>query len=435
LNYTGFSIPPPDLPLGVLYVASALESDGHNVIVRDLCRTKIENEIWEQIQTGEIALVGISFLSFVRSEGFRLCRKIKSLNSECHVVAGGLFPTSMPYEIIDKYPFDSIACGEGEGIIVELAGVVDQKCSADITLIRGIYSRSFGWCGDREPIKNLDEINFPAWHHSNLAWFQMTVTTLIPNHEINGRTIGNKPWAPIIASRGCVGRCVFCNAFSHWGDMVRFRSAENILDEVEILYHQHGVRLLAFNDDAFPLRKSQCVDFCNGLIDRKLNVAWQTTTRGDVVDADLCELMHRAGCFMVAVGVESGSPAIHANLKKHLDLDRAAQSLKLIRDAGMISYALLMIGNPGESNQTIAETQNWLLSARPNWYSFVRGVLVVPGTELCNMAIEHGQFEKSIYLDENVDGLPIYTVEHPREQFDRWAEEIESVVPRSLCIQ
>jgi radical SAM superfamily enzyme YgiQ (UPF0313 family) len=199
-----------------------------------------------------------------------------------------------------------------------------------------------------------------------------------------------------------------------------------------LLYRESGVRFLAFNDDAFPLKRKQCVEFCEGLIKRKLDIAWQTTTRGDVLDTDLCELMHAAGCFMVAVGVESGSPTIHAKLKKHLDLDKAAATLAHVRAAGMISYALLMIGNPGESNQTILETRDWLLSAKPNWYSFVRGVLVVPGSELCDLAVENGQFENSIFLDENTDGLPIYTVEHSREKFDQWADLLESEVPRCL---
>lgn len=426
-----FPVPPPDMPLGLLYLAAVLEEAGTDVIVRDLNRQDISPAVWAQIKSGEIKMVGISFLSYARTDGYKLAKQIKKMNPDIYMIAGGVFPATCAEAITEKYPFDAIIVGEGERAIVELANAVETGASTQD--ISGLYTRAHGWHERARLIEDLDTIPFPSRHHSSYDWFTMTCSTFMPNKVVNGVRLGSALWMPLIASRGCVGRCMFCNSFSHWGNRVRFRSADNILDEIEQAHKDHGVSLLAFNDDAFPLRKSQCAEFCEGLISRGLKIAWQTTTRGDTIDADLAALMRRSGCFMVAVGVESGSPIIHNGLGKHLDLDKASKELQVIRDAGMISYALMMVGNPGESEQTITDTINWLHAARPNWYSFVRGVLITPGSELCNRAVAQGQITNDIWTDENIDGLPIYTVEHTRAQFDAWAEKIESEVPKQLC--
>ena len=429
LKYDGFPIPPPDLPLGLLYVAAALESDGNTVIVRDLCRETIESELWAQIRTGEISMVGITMLSCVRAEGYSLIRQIKEINPDVFVIIGGIFALAFPEKLIDKYPVDAVVIGEGEQAAIELARYVETgKGLKDIT---GIYSRKYGK-HDARKLADINSIHSPAWQHSNFDWFKMTCATLMPDRVINGVRLGDARWSPIIASRGCIGRCTFCNAFEHWGNRVRVRSAENILDEIEILYHDYGVRLIAFNDDAFPMWKSQAIEFCEGLISRGLKIAWQTTTRGDGIDAELCELMARSGCFMVAVGIESGSETIHAQLDKRLSLSRAAQALIDIREAGMISYALLMIGNPGESDDTINDTIAFLNSAKPTYNSFVHGVMIVPGTRLYAIAEKAGQVTSDYYLDEFNNGLPIFTVEHDEAQFKIWADRINAEVSKCL---
>ncbi len=430
LNYEGFPVPPPDLPLGILYLAAALEANGFPVVVRDLSRQMIEDEIFEQIRTGEIGMVGITMLSYVRSEGYALIRKIKQINPNSFIVLGGIFALSFPDELIRRFPVDACAVGEGEEIIVELAKY--RHTGEGFEDIKGIYSKLAGWHGAREPIKNIDDISFPAWNHSDFDWFKMTCATLIPDKVVNGVRLGDARWAPIIASRGCVGRCVFCNAFKHWGNKVRYRSAESILDEIEVLYHEYDIRLLAFNDDAFPMNHQQCLDFCSGLHARDLKIAWQTTTRADGIDDEVCRAMAAAGCFMVAVGIESGSSVIHRKLQKGINLDKAVESLQSIRRAGMISYALLMIGNPGESDETISETIAFLKKSKPNYYSHVSGVMIVPGTKLCEMAVSGGQIDNSFWFDENSNGLPHYTVENSEAQFALWAERIGREVPKCL---
>lgn len=423
LNSVPFPVPPPDAPLGLLYVAAALEGAGHGVVVRDLNWQKIEPEIWDQIGDGEIGAVGISMLSFVRAEGYRIIRRVKELNPGVMVMVGGIHATVLGKQVLGAYPADACVVGEGEATAVELVG----RWARGESLVgcSGAWVRGGDY--NPRPLLDIDSIPFPAWSHTDLSKFTMTCTkSFRPGYVANGIQIDSVPWAPIIASRGCVGRCTFCNAWKHWGGKVRSRSASAIVAEMALLNMKYGVRLFAFNDDAFPLRRQQMVDMCELLINSPYKFAWQTTTRADTVDDELCELMKAAGCFMVAVGIESGSQTIHNGLKKHLDLERAKAGMDSIRRSGMALYPLLMVGNPGETEETIKETVKYVNDARPYFYSYVTGVMIVPGTDLCYLAgIEDGFWTKP-----DTDGLPYYLKENSLEELTHYSNMIQSGVKR-----
>jgi len=426
----GFPVPLSDIPLGLLYIAAACENAGAEVVMRDLNRQEIEPELLDDIETGEIDIIGFSMLSFVRSEAYRMINEFKALNPNVKIVVGGIHATSCHKEIMEHYPVDVCVIGEGEGAIAEL--IESWSNGESIEWVTGIRSKEHGLHESRRLNKNLDNYLGPAWHHTQFDWYKMCVATLISDRVINGVTLGQARWAPIIASRGCIGRCIFCNAWEHWGSVVRLRSAWDIVNEMEYLNKKYNIELFAFNDDAFPLQRKQCLDVCNMIIERDLKIAWQTTTRGDTLDDELCEAMRESGCFMVAVGVESGSEIIHQHLNKKLDLKKAERSLQMIREHGMISYALMMIGNPGECEQSIQDTIEFMKRAKPNWYSFVRGVMIVPGTPICDMAIESGQITNDIWTEPDANGMPLYTGECSMEQINEWAYRIEREIPKCL---
>jgi radical SAM superfamily enzyme YgiQ (UPF0313 family)/intein/homing endonuclease len=212
-----------------------------------------------------------------------------------------------------------------------------------------------------------------------------------------------------------------CNAFKHWNYKVRFRTGKNIADEIEELVTKHNVTLFSFDDDAFPINKQQCLELCQEIKNRNLKVAWKADTRIDRMDKEMLEAMKEAGCFMLAVGIESGSPTIIKNIKKNIDLEKAKQTIKLIKDVGIIAYTLLMIGNPGETEETIKETIKFLEETKPNVYSYVTGVMVVPGTEMQQLA----QIPDEYYAEGN--GLPYYTKEHSLSELHHFARMIDKV--------
>lgn len=406
LDSRHFPVPPPYAPLGLLYLASALEKDGFLVSIIDL-NVDDEHCLWKSI--GDSDIIGISMLTHARSRGFKLIEEIRLMYREDKkVVLGGNFPSSMPEVLLANFPIDAVIVGEGEVALLNLC----RSWRGGKVVDRGIYSA---------PLMDIDTIPFPAWKHTNFDDWVMQIASTRPNWEINGVTIGNARWSPIIASRGCCGRCTFCNVYRHWGYKVRYRNPISIVDEMEKLGKEHGVTLFSFDDDAFPLDRNQCLEMCREIRRRKLQVAWKSDTRADVFDKEMLAEMRASGCFMLAIGIESGSEKILRNIRKGIDLDKARQAIGDMKDVGIIAYVLLMIGNIGETEDTILETIDFLRETKPNIYSYVTGVMVLPGTEMQRLT----EIPDEYYLQG--DGIPYYLEENTMEKLTEFSNMIRQV--------
>ncbi len=399
----GYATPPPDTPSGLMYLASTLKFARHGiafkVTIRDL-------EFEELGDISEFDGCGITVLSKCRQSAFRLIREVREKKPDIRIVAGGPHASSCPEQMMADLPIDSLVVGEGD-YYIETAFVRD-----------GI------WRGKQ--IEHIDALMRPAYNLVNLDRYYMQIARSNPAWIIDGLRLGDLKYAPMIASRGCFGRCTFCNAYKHWGLKIRRRSAENVVDEMEMLNAKYGVSLISFNDNCFPSTKNQGMNICLEIQRRGLKMLWKCDTRGDVIDAELAMEMRKAGCFMVAVGLESASPTILKNINKKLDLGKASESFRAIKEAGILSYALLMVGNPGESEQTIRETAAFVSSVRPHLTSWVRGVMILPDTELCKMAGITDDFWS------NGDDLPYYLKERTMEELDAYVQILQEIEKEPL---
>lgn len=396
----GYATPPPDTPSGLMYIASSLREQGNDVVLRDLDFEPL----------GDLSgfdAVGISILSKARQNAFETIRRIKDQRPEVRLVAGGPHVSSMPKQVLDRLPVDAVVVGEGESAIIE-AFESDERLM--------FHDRLY----------DIDALPFPAFDLIDMDRYYMQVARNNPDWVINGLRLGDLKYSSILASRGCFGRCVFCNAWKNWGLKIRRRSAGNVVDEMEMLNTKYGVSLIAFNDNCFPSTKRQGMEFCAEIQRRGLRMLWKCDTRGDVIDYELAIEMRKAGCFMPAVGLESGSPKILENINKGLDLDKARESLLAIKKAGMIAYALLMVGNPGESEETIQETVDFLNGVKPHYMSWVRGVMILPDTELCRKA----GVEDDFWADG--DDLPYYLKERTVGELDSYVEMLQGIEKEPL---
>lgn len=391
----GYAVPPPDTPSGLMYVASSLRQAGHKVEIMDL-------EFERLGDLSDYDAVGITILSKARQNAFRFIRLIKHKWPKIRLVAGGPHVSSCAEQMLEKTEVDAVVVGEGEAAAVE-AFESDER-------------RIF-----RHDLLDVNEIPFPAYDLVDLNQYYMQIARSNPDWVIDGMRLGDLRYAPIVASRGCFGRCTFCNAWAHWGLKIRRRSAENVADELEMLNARHGVRLISFNDNCFPSSKRQGMEVCQEIQKRGLQILWKADMRADVVDLELAKEMRAAGCIMPALGLESGSPKILEGINKNLDLDKARESLLAIKEAGLICYVLLMIGNPGESRETIMETVNYLNDIRPHLISFVRGVMVLPSTEMDRLNGTPENFWST------GDDLPFYLKERTIEELDSYVLELQKI--------
>jgi radical SAM superfamily enzyme YgiQ (UPF0313 family) len=208
-------------------------------------------------------------------------------------------------------------------------------------------------------IKNLDDLPFPD------RVLIKQERNIKQAYKDNGIRI-----ASIFSTRGCPFRCTFCASHSVWSRKVRYRSADNILDEFEQVVNDLKIDFIKFSDDTFTIKKERVREFCEKKIKRNINTSWGCNIRADAVDGDLLRLMKRAGCQEVWIGVESGSPKILKEMKKNISLDKVKQVFQVTAEIGLFRRAYMLLGMPEESLEDIQLSEKIVDEIKPDAVGF-----------------------------------------------------------------
>jgi len=398
----------PDMPLGLLYIASYLEKHGYNPDVYDLNKQDIP--VWTKYD-----IIGFSMLPLARKQVWELIDEIKTKKPSIKIVLGGVFPSSIPEFLIKNLNIDAIIVGEGEATFLDL--VKHWESGKSIKEVKGICTKEYGLHESR-PLIDINTLPHPAWYKSNFDWFHMTFADNFPDFKTsNGIILSKEKLAMVISARGCPNfqQCQFCNTPSFWQYKYRIRTAENLLQEIEELYYKYNIRVFSFNDDCFPVNKKQCIGFCKRIINKSMKIAWKSDTRADVLDEEMIMWMKKAGCFMIAIGIESASEKIRNTIHKNLDINKAKETIKLLKKHGILAYVLLMVGNVGETKETILETKKFLQEIQPDLATWVTGVMICAGTELYDIAKKEKLINDDYWIKKGNE-MPIYQREHTMEE-------------------
>ncbi|MFH1490042.1 MAG: radical SAM protein [Pseudomonadota bacterium] len=161
----------------------------------------------------------------------------------------------------------------------------------------------------------------------------------------------------LMASRGCPYGCLYCDHTVKGYDL-RYRSVGHVLDEIRHLKENYGERIRTFYfwDDILIWDREWTVDFCSRLIREKFEVLWTCNCHVHKVDARLMKLMKEAGCVNVRFGIESGSQRMLDTLKKGVKVEKALEALRICMNAGLYLTLYIMVGVPGENQETVEET-------------------------------------------------------------------------------
>ncbi len=400
--------------VGLGYIGAVLKKEGYDASVHDMYFQSWQ-EVEATIKKGEPQIVGITCLTEGRQNAFKLARLIKSINSQIKVVLGGHHATYMWEQVLKNYQVDVIVIGEGEITFLELVKALEK--GSDLNGVKGIAFRENGRLiktPRRPEISDLDQVPYPLYRHFDFESY--------PNYRLKmafekraaddmGRYIS------IVTSRGCPANCLFCSTSNFWGRKWRPRSAENVLDEIEMLYKDYNARYINFADDAFTVDPERVIAICKGIVKRKLNIVWDCTTRVNFVSGEMLEWMKRSGCFFLSFGIESGCTSILKNINKRITIPQIETAFKLAKKAGLRTVAFIMVGNPGENEASIKETAALLDVIKP-WQTGVVVTMVFPGTALYDLAKQRGFIDDDYWLAERPP--PYYTADHPIEQLQAW---------------
>ncbi len=205
--------------------------------------------------------------------------------------------------------------------------------------------------------------------------------------------VGAIPSAAIMASRGCPFQCTFCNTPLFWGKKVQYRNPESVVDEVKLLHKQYGINEVFFQDDTFNLNHEWAFAIFDGLIKRGLNdeMMFKLACRVNekLLTKEFLDLAYRAGVWNIFYGCESGSQYMLDRMKKGISIAEIKRAVKMTREAKIQTQCSFIVGMPGESMKTLAETANLIreLGATRYGWSFA---CPFPGTEFDKEVTEKG---------------------------------------------
>jgi anaerobic magnesium-protoporphyrin IX monomethyl ester cyclase len=209
---------------------------------------------------------------------------------------------------------------------------------------------------------------YPAWDLLDLTRYSVP--------------LANKPYVLVETSRGCPYTCDFCVAPVHQGHKFRERSAKSLVDEIERSYRELGVEFFYLWGDTVTLNVKSFSAFCEELIARKLPIQWFGNARADnLTDPSFVHRLKRAGCWMLALGIESESDEVRKDMVKRLERQKIQIAFKNMRDAGIKSFAFFIFGYPGETVRTMELTTQYAIDLDPDFANFYPAV-PYPGTAL-----------------------------------------------------
>ncbi len=376
--------------LSLLYVAGVLEACGVKVQFIDANAVGLSQaQTIEQIRGFGPHYVGYTLTTYLFHQTLEWIRAIRDATGAPSLVGGvhlGLFPTeSFAHDCLDAG-----VTGEAEvSLPALLQRLVAGEEPADVPGV--VYRRADGSVAvtaPPPPVQDVDAVPEPARH-------------LIDNSLYFSFISRYRNFAPIMTSRGCPFRCIFCEQGSL---PFRPRSPAAVVDEMEGAMRDHGVREFDFFDSAFTIDKPRVHAICEEIRRRGLDAVWAVRSRVDTVDGPLLRALKDAGCARIYYGVESGNREILRTLRKSADLDQMVETVAMTKEIGIDTFGYFMVGSPGETEATVRQTIRLALALDLDYAQFSK-VTPMPGTELYRMLVEEtGQdLWREIVLDPSRD--------------------------------
>ncbi len=366
----------PSPPLGLAFLAGALEAAGCAVKILDLVVEPYHPErLGRILDEFRPDMVGATAVTMTFDHAVGVLADIKALAPDLVTVMGGPHATFWAHETLQRYPaVDIVARGEGEATLVALAGAL--AAGSDWPALAGIVFRSAagivdnGWPALET---DLDRLAPPARHLLPLGRYRALHMPI-----------------SMTTSRGCPHGCIFCVGRKMVGARVRYRDPVRVVDELAQIagYGFHQINLA---DDLFTASAGHCLAVCEEILRRGLEVRWTSFARVDTVSVPVLKKMRQAGCQAVSFGIETGDPQIMKTIRKGITLDQVEAAVAMCNEAGLMPHGSFILGLPGETPQSIERTLAFgrRLETMGVCYGF-HLLAPFPGTRVRDRAGEYG---------------------------------------------
>ena len=390
---------PLAMVLGIAYLGATMEKEGLPIALADE-RIMTDAEMRRAIDENDIIGFGALTPNIRRAVVWAKYAKEQGKIT----VMGGPHASVDPGIFLDSGHFDYVLKGEAEHTLPQFVRALEAGDEKSLAELPGLSALRDGQLAIDNPapplIKRLDDLPLPARHLLPMEkYFEANPEKLVY----------------VFTTRGCPFKCIFCQK-ELTGRGFRVRSTEMIVDEVESVVKTYNPGVVLFVDEILTLRKKRIHEMCDEIIRRGLKFEWIANTRADCVDYPLLKHMHCAGCRRIYYGWESGSQRMLDVLKKDLTPEEIIEAAKMTRRAGIWAKVYLIVGNPGETQEDIEETEKVLKLAGPD---LVRVSVFNPlvGTEswdgykakidVEDLRENYVSSNRSAYRHENFSGLEL----------------------------
>jgi radical SAM superfamily enzyme YgiQ (UPF0313 family) len=371
-------------PNGLLSMAAFLEARGIETSIHD-CRGRVTRSGTENVlallEEFKPDMVGFTAVTSSFLNAYKMAEAIRWRFPHITIVVGGVHVSALRGRILERFPaIDMVITGEGEKAMAELAAGENPGTIQGLVYREGKEIRDNGL---RTDLVELDSLPFPAYHR--LDGFPKGFEAALFNYP-------KAPTATIISSRGCPYQCSYCDR-SVYRRSFRYNSAEYLYEHMAFLKKEFGIKHVFFYDDLFTFNRERIEKFCGLLQNKPLGMTFNCAVRVGHADNELLGMLKASGCWMVSLGIESGAPQILARHKTKVDFHEMRTTVKRIQKAGLRAKGLFMMGLPGETEETIKMTTDFINSLELDDMNMTK-FTPFPGSPIYQNIQEEGAFEE-----------------------------------------
>jgi anaerobic magnesium-protoporphyrin IX monomethyl ester cyclase len=377
-------------PLGLAYIAAFLRNSGHDVAILDLKHTRLDRGALRSALTAfapDVLGMGVYTVTVpVAEEIAGICREVAP---SCFVVVGGPHPAGAPEDCARNPAFDAAAVGEGEVMMLDLLAALEDGGGPDrLAAVHGLWLTR----DPRDPDSELLRAPPRGWIDDldSLPWPARDLLPPLDSYKMTMFQFREWPATTIYTSRGCPYSCIFCERREILGNKFRVHTAPRVVDEIEHLQAEYGIREIFFYDDTFTLDHRRVLQICEEIVRRGVRISWNISTHVNTVDRELLHAMRKAGCWQIAYGIETGDPRVMQDIMKGTDTSTVKERIGWTTEAGIEAKGLFMIGHPTDTPESIDRTIEFARSLPIASANFKITTPFV-GTPLRDMAAEYGE--------------------------------------------
>lgn len=439
-----FVLPPHRLKearysLGPLYLASYLRQAGYESLITDnkllgdekpyehISVEKSRNDILDKVIKLQPKILAYSANTTEINEIIGMHNILREKVNAISII-GGAHATADPQGML-KRDFDIVAIGEGEMTAVELIKELDQD-QPDLSKIEGIaWKNKVGEIiiNSSRPAMDISDILLPAYDKIDVAR-----VLKMSDQVIRGVPLKT---AMLMTSRGCPYSCTFCACNKVFGRQVRYRSYENIKEEIKFFKKHYNLEAIWFADDTMTVNYDHVRKICRLMKEEKLY--WGAQARVNLADEEIIKLMKDSNCLQLDFGVESGSQRVLDEIiNKKITLKQVEETFANCRKYGIRAHAAFMLGLPTETREEVYQTLKFARKLKPNFYAF--GMFTpLPGTYLYEYYYQPGEITlddyRGITFHKSTDKFNRSQVNDLNEIFSQWRKRLfEGIKWRNL---